>query len=250
MSEQKLIVGNIKMNMETLAMREDYLAQAEDAFANLPSNATLVVCPPTVYMERFAQAFATSSVALGAQDCFWEFHGAFTGETSPKTLDDIGVEYVIIGHSERRALGESDHAVVRKCQTALRAQLTPIICVGYTQHGEEEIAGVRRSVEALTNALSKEQLQQIIFAYEPVWAIGSGKVPTTDDIQTMILFIRQIVGKHDATIGAQIPVLYGGSVSPENVVDVGVRSGAQGVLVGGASLQPETFARIAHNICQ
>jgi triosephosphate isomerase len=188
-------------------------------------------------------------MALGAQDCFWEDKGAFTGEVSPIMLAKLAVAYVIVGHSERRQLfGETDEAVNKKAHAVLRAGMTPIICVGETLD-EREAGGtedkVRGQVEAGTVGLKSEQVGGLVIAYEPIWAIGTGRNATAEDAQATIAAIRQQVAKlHGRPAGVAVRIQYGGSVKPTNIAELMDQPDIDGALVGGASLEADEFARV------
>jgi triosephosphate isomerase len=243
---QKLIVGNLKMNMENISQRDSYCKEFIEEFSNLKTQNHIAICPPTVYLEYFCEAISKLQVSVGAQDCFWELYGSYTGNTSPKTIKSIGAEFVIIGHSERRSYNhETDEDIIRKVSMALRVELMPIVCVGYMTGGEE-MDSVREQVQSVVSNFSIEDVGNIIFAYEPVWAIGSGKTPTTDDIHTMVMYIRSIITSiHDKECAEGVGILYGGSVVAENVTELCTNAYADGVLVGGASLSPRKFSQIA-----
>jgi triosephosphate isomerase len=187
-------------------------------------------------------------VALGAQDCHWEASGAFTGEVSPPMLAKLDVRYVIAGHSERRQLfGETDQDVSRKVRAILAAGMTPIMCVGETL--EERDAGgaedkVRGQVQAGLGRLGGEQLESTVVAYEPIWAIGTGRTATPSDAQLMCAVVRGVVEGLNGGSGARVRVQYGGSVNPTNAAELMGQPDVDGLLVGGASLDPDGFSRI------
>jgi len=242
---EKLIVGNLKMNMESVSQRDTYCKEFMEEFMQLQTKHHIALCPPTVYLEYFCKTLDRSRVAVGAQDCFWELYGSYTGNTSPKTIYSMGARFVIIGHSERRAYNhESNEDIVKKVAMALRTGLAPIVCVGFIENGDE-MSSVRIQVEAIAQNFTTEELENIIFAYEPVGAIGSGKTPASDEIHTMIMYIRTIISSiHTKECAENIGILYGGSVAPDNVTKVCTKAYADGVLVGGASLSPRKFAQI------
>ncbi len=246
---KKLIVGNLKMNMENVSQRDAYCAEMRDACAHIKTEHTLILCPPVIYTEYFCRTLENTSFRIGAQDCFWEMYGSYTGNTSPKAIYSLGGRYVILGHSERRTYNhESNDDIVQKTKTAIRAQLTPIVCVGFLSY-DDEMHSVQEQVGVLLKQLSHEEIEKVIIAYEPVWAIGSGKTPTSDDIHTMVMYIRsmivQVCGKD---IAARVPILYGGSVNAGNITETCVDSYADGVLVGTTSLSPEKFAAMVRAI--
>ncbi len=244
MQSRKIVIGNLKMNMETISMRNEYLKESDKIFKNLTKDVEVVLCPQTLYIEYFLQHFQKTSIQIGSQDCFWETYGAHTGQVSPKSVKSMGAKYAIIGHSERRNLGELDEQVARKCATALRVGLVPIVCVGYVNDGDDETMAVGASIKAILNEISNEDLQKVIFAYEPVWAIGSGKTPSPDDIYTMVLYIKKLIKNHLEDDFSGTKILYGGSVSPENISNIILETHVDGVLVGGVSLQVERFAQV------
>ena len=242
---KKLIVGNLKMNMENVSQRDAYCKEILEEFSIVNTENVVVLCPPIIYAEYFCQVLRKSNITIGAQDCFWELYGSYTGNTSPKSIHSLGGRYVILGHSERRGYNyENDEDIVRKVIMAVRVGLIPIVCVGFLSHNDE-MQSVQAQVDALVNNLEWQEMQNVIFAYEPVWAIGSGKVPTSDEIHTMVMYIRSIIShKFGREYSSEISILYGGSVTAENVRETCVDAYADGVLVGGASLSPEKFMRI------
>jgi triosephosphate isomerase (TIM) len=244
--KKKIIVGNLKMNMENASQRDAYCQELFQEISTLKTQHDVIICPPIIYMEYFHRIFKKSILSVGTQDCFWELYGSYTGNTSPRSIYTLGGRYVIIGHSERREYNnETDEIVAKKVKMAVRVGLTPIVCVGFLSNGDE-ISSVQKQVESLIDALAWEELEKTVIAYEPVWAIGSGKTPTNDDIHTMIMYIRSMIANaHNKEKAEDLPILYGGSVSAQNVMDICVKSYADGVLVGTASLSPVNFVRIA-----
>lgn len=243
MNKQKLIIGNLKMNLESVTMREAYLTDARTWYKALPKDVHVVICPPMAHLERFGDALDDLPVTLGAQDCFWELHGRYTGQVSARSIADFGGTHVILGHSERRALGETDDIISKKVNTALRTGLIPVVCVGYAPDGSESVA-LEEQTHIVFEQCKSEDRQKIVIAYEPVWAIGTGKTPTAQEIHTNILIIRRAITRIDPDCAKNIQVLYGGSVKPENVHELCTNAHADGVLVGGVSLRPEEFTRI------
>jgi triosephosphate isomerase len=241
---QKLIVGNLKMNMENVSQRDTYCKEYAEEIAKLKMKHEVVICPPVIYLEYFCRTLGHMT-KIGTQDCFWELYGSYTGNTSPKSIVSLGAKYVIIGHSEHREFNhETDEEVAKKAKIALRVGLTPIVCVGFLSHNDE-MESVREQVNAVAEKLDAEEIVKTVFAYEPVWAIGSGKTPTSDEIHTVIMFMRSIfVHQYGKEITSKIKILYGGSVVAENVADVCTKAYTDGVLVGHASLSPENFIRI------
>ncbi len=244
--DRKIVIGNLKMNLETLSMRKQYLEELENVFSKETlDNVDVVLCPQNLYLEYFLNFLrGKKDIFVGAQDCFWEIYGSYTGEISPKTIKSLGAKYVIIGHSERRALGETDEIVLKKLSTALRVGLIPIVCVGYIGQKADETLAIGDSVSLIVDNISEEDLKKVIFAYEPVWAIGTGKTPSSDDIHTVVLYIKKIIGKKfSPEIIDNVNILYGGSVSPENISNIIEDAYVDGVLIGGVSLQAERFVK-------
>jgi len=235
---RRLVAGNWKMN----GLRADALALAHDvaARARQPHRCELLVCPPATLLVAVAEALAGSDVALGGQDCHAEPKGAFTGCISAEMLKDAGCSHAIVGHSERRhTCGETDADVRTKTLAAWRAGLTAIICIGETR-AEREGGRAMSMVEAqIAGSLPDGATSQnLVVAYEPVWAIGTGLTPTMGDIADMHAAIR-------ARIPADTRILYGGSVNPKNAAEILALEDVDGALVGGASLKADDFWAIA-----
>lgn len=242
---KKIIVANWKMNPKSLLEAEQLLDSLKESVRE-SRNIEIVVCPPFVWLEKFlSQIGSKKSLILGAQNCHWESHGAFTGEVSAAMLADLGVEYAIIGHSERRQyLGESDSIINAKARAALKAKIKPIICVGERQNEEMHLV-VENQVRSALNGIPASQLKEIIIAYEPVWAIGPGDPCSPDSALSANLFIKKILTKlYNRTSAEKIAILYGGSVDQKNAADYVNRSQMAGLLVGGASLDAEDFREI------
>jgi triosephosphate isomerase len=242
---QKLVVGNLKMNMESVSQRDTYCKEFKEEFKDLKTDHVVALCPPNIYLEHFCKEFTHTPVIMGAQDCFWELYGSYTGNTSPKTIQSLGAEMVIVGHSERRKYNhETNEDIAQKVAISLRVGIMPIICVGYLDT-EDEMESVRAQVNIIVDNFTTDDMENLVFAYEPMWAIGSGKTPTTDEIHTMIMLIRSIVSaRHGKDVAENVAILYGGSVVAENVTEVCTNAYADGVLIGRASLSPSNFARI------
>ena len=250
MSRRILIAGNWKM-VKTTAETREFLSALTKRFPKR-EGVELAVCPPFTALQSAASVLKGSSIGLGAQDLFWEEEGAFTGEVSAKMLKEIGCRYVIIGHSERRHyFGETDETVHRKTKAALRAGLIPIVCIGETlaqrEKGEtasllnRQIDGAFR--EAGKAAFSNEEFETVVIAYEPVWAIGTGKTATPAQAQEAHQRIRQSLSS--LTPGAEkTRILYGGSVKPDNIKSLIQQPDLDGALVGGASLSIDSFVSI------
>jgi triosephosphate isomerase (TIM) len=239
-----LVAGNWKMNGLTADLAE--IAAIRDALGRATGGPEIVICPPATLIAAAAQLCAGSSIAIGGQDCHPERHGAYTGDIAADMLRDAGASYVIVGHSERRHhYGESDVLISAKAEAALRAGLKVILCVGETE--AERAAG--RALDVVAQQLeaslpSAPHGDDLIVAYEPVWAIGTGVTPTPEDVAEMQGFLRQ-------RLSARLPesrdvrLLYGGSVKPDNCAELLHLPAVDGALVGGASLRAAEFLAIA-----
>ncbi len=238
--------GNWKLNgsiAESLALATDVrngVAAVRDV--------DVAVAPSFTALHAVAKRLEDGPVAVAAQDCFWEDKGAYTGEVAPAQLVDVGCKYVIVGHSERRQLlGELDAAVNLKARAALKAGLTPIICVGETlaeRDAGETIGRVQAQVDAALADMAEAELARVVIAYEPVWAIGTGRNATPAQAQEVHRFIRSRVAGRSAGVAAQVRILYGGSVKPDNIRVLMAEEDVDGGLVGGASLSAESFVRL------
>jgi triosephosphate isomerase (TIM) len=245
-----LIVGNWKMNKtasEATVFMRDLLAHVPAQSANLE----LVVAPPFTALESVRLALGTSSpIQLGAQDLFWENHGAYTGEVSAPMLKDLGCRYVIVGHSERRMLfGEQGDLIQKKIRAAFKHGLRPILCIGETlaqrDNGTTDHVLTQQVRDGLSG-LATEALATITIAYEPVWAIGTGKSATVEQAIAAHRTIRQVLATVASPVVADCTrILYGGSVTPHNIESLLASDQIDGALIGGACLQVESFATIA-----
>jgi len=241
-----VVAGNWKMHgsrAETARLIEELLAQCPPAPV-----AVCVVCPPFVYLHEAARLLRDSQFSLGAQDVCAEAQGAFTGEVSAAMLKDVGCEYVIVGHSERRLLyRESDQLIARKFAAAQGRGLVPILCVG-EQLAEREAGRTRevvaRQLDAVLELSGAGALEQGVIAYEPVWAIGTGRNATPEQAQEVHAFIRARIGSRDARIAAATRILYGGSVKAGNAAELFAMPDVDGGLIGGASLKADEFLAI------
>jgi len=246
MTRKLLVAGNWKMHGSLAGNAELLLGLRELLPA---SSADCVVCPPFVYLSAVSAALAGSAIALGAQDvCEQIESGAFTGEVSASMLREVGCGYVIVGHSERRAIyGESDELVARKFAAALAAGLVPILCVGESLQEREAGATeavVIRQLDAVINAVGVAALGRGVLAYEPVWAIGTGRTASPEQAQEVHACLRGRIAAIDATIAGSMRVLCGGSVKAGNAKDIFAMPDVDGGLIGGASLKAAEFAAI------
>ncbi|MCH8045507.1 MAG: triose-phosphate isomerase [Planctomycetes bacterium] len=242
------VAGNWKMNLN----RADAVALAAGlaARATQDGGVDLAVCPPSVYLDAVAAALNGSPIALGAQNMYHEAGGAFTGELSAAMLLDVGCKYVILGHSERRhVMGETSEDVNRKVHAALAAGLTPIVCVGELLDQREAGRTAEVIAEQFTASLagvSADDMARTVMAYEPVWAIGTGKVATPDEAEAVHLDLRKLIeDRYNAEVAAAVRIQYGGSVKPDNAAELLAQPNIDGALVGGASLKVDDFLGIA-----
>jgi triosephosphate isomerase len=240
-----IVAGNWKMH----GTRAENTALVEAVLGSVPAGAAeCVVCPAFVYLQELARMLRDTALRLGAQDVCAEPVGAFTGEVSAAMLRDVGCEYAIVGHSERRALfGESDTLVARKFGAALGKGLVPILCVGESL--AERDAGrthevVGRQLDAVLDLSGAGPFATAVIAYEPVWAIGTGRVASPEQAQDVHAFIRGRIAARDATISSSVRILYGGSVKAGNARELFAMPDVDGGLIGGASLKAEEFVAI------
>jgi triosephosphate isomerase len=246
-NEKPFIAGNWKMH-KTIPEAVEMVKALKEASSEL-TEAELVVIPPYTMLTEVKKVIEGSSVQLGAQNLFWEEKGAFTGEVSPLMLKDAGCQYVTIGHSERRQyFGETNETVNKKVKAALAYELTPIMCLGESL-AEREKGKTMAKVEAQINSglegLGKEEIRLIVIAYEPIWAIGTGVTATPAQAEEVHSFIRdKLVEKYGKEIASYAIILYGGSVKPDNAYSLLKENNINGALVGGASLEADSFVQI------
>jgi triosephosphate isomerase len=243
---RSLVAGNWKMHgsrAENASLVRSLLDQARD-----DATAEVMLCPPFVYLHEVGRLLKDSDVALGAQSLCAEAMGAFTGEVSAAMLKDVGCSYVLVGHSERRQIyAEGDALVARKFVSAQSQRLVPVLCVGETleeREGERTAQVVARQLDAVLAVCGVGAFRSAVIAYEPVWAIGTGRNASPDQAQEVHAMIRGKVAALDATIGASVRILYGGSVKASNARELFAMPDIDGGLVGGASLKADEFARI------
>lgn len=247
MNDEKIIIGNWKMNLDVFAS-QDLANELRDA--RLAPGLEVVVCPSYDSLALVREALSGSSIQLGAQDVFWQEKGAYTGEISASMLAALGVRFVIIGHSERRNyLHETDELVNMKMKAALSQGLTPILCVGETYDerrvGHTDLILMRQVIEGLKGIALKPE-DRIIIVYEPVWVIGTGQAIDPTQAERAIQVIRQsLIDLYPpATIAGQTRIIYGGSVDPDNITKYTTLPGIHGVLVGSASIRAESFMKL------
>lgn len=242
-----LIAGNWKMNLTRASAVA--LAKGVANGAETIDGVDLAVCPPSCYLDAVGQAIAGSKVALGAQNMYPEPDGAFTGEISATMLLDLGCTYVILGHSDRRQkLGETDELISKKVQTAVSAGLIPIVCLGELlaeREAGQALAVIRRQFDGSLAQLSAQQIAKVVIAYEPVWAIGTGKVATPQQAGDAHGALRKLLeDRYNGSIASVVRILYGGSVTSDNAAELLRQPNIDGALVGGASLKVDQFLGI------
>ena len=242
-----IIAGNWKMN-KTVSESVEFIEKLKKE--ELDKEVECVVCAPFISLERLSVASKNTAIKLGAQNVSQYDNGAYTGEISISMLKDLNMEYVILGHSERRQYFlETNEVINQKVQKVLSSKMTPILCVGETL--EERESGKMNDViatqikEGLAN-LSFEQAKGVVVAYEPIWAIGTGKTATSDQANEMAMFIRKQLRKLFQDVAEDISILYGGSVKPNNIKEIMVQSDIDGALVGGAALKVDSFAELVN----
>ena len=241
------IAGNWKMNLDrkaAVALAEGVAKQAASV-----DGVDMAICPPSCYLESVGRAIAGSKVALGAQNVYFEANGAYTGELSVAMLCDLGCRYVILGHSERRhILKETDAEINKKTHAAMAAGLIPIVCVGELlseREAGQTMDVIRRQFDGSLAGLSAEQMEKVVIAYEPVWAIGTGKVASPQQAEEVHLDLRKIIAdRYNEKVAQVVRLQYGGSVKPDNAAELLHQADIDGALVGGAALKVEQFMGI------
>jgi triosephosphate isomerase len=241
------IAGNWKMNLTKAPAVE--LARAVAGGLDTKISVEVAVCPPSVYLQAVAEILAGTSIGLGAQNMYHEKPGAFTGEISPEMVVDVGCKYVILGHSERRnVLGETNQMVNEKVRAALAADLIPIVCLGELLEQREAgqtLKVIQAQFDGSFHEISAAQMANVVIAYEPVWAIGTGKVATPQQAEDVHLDLRRILeNRYNAQVAGAVRIQYGGSVKPENARELLAQPNIDGALVGGASLVANDFLDI------
>ena len=242
-----IIAGNWKMH-KTIAEALEFVNEVKDRVNN--DKVEAVICAPFTLLKDLKQATKGTNIKIGAQNMHFEEKGAFTGEISPLMLKELDMDYVVIGHSERRQyFNETDETVNKKVLKALEVGIDPILCVGETL--EEREAGNTKDVckvqveKALEN-VSKEDLAKVVIAYEPVWAIGTGKTATSEDANDVIAYIREVVANLYGELANEVRIQYGGSVKPSNVAEIMNQSDIDGALLGGASLEANDYVELVN----
>lgn len=244
---KSLIAGNWKMNM-TPAQSIKFVRELAKTMVDLPGD--VAVCVPFTSLYPLVQELEGTNIKLGAQNVYYEESGAYTGEISSEMLKDLAIDYVIVGHSERREIfGESDELINKKVKKLLEKDLIPILCVGETleeRESNEHFNKVGTQVIECLAGIEKEDLKKLVIAYEPIWAIGTGKSASSDDAEEMCAFIRKLLNDNfGQDVADAVRIQYGGSVKPETIDELMAKENIDGALVGGASLKVEDFTRIA-----
>ena len=244
-----LIAGNWKMN-KTVSEAMDFANNLKSALRDV-QDVEMVICPTFVALNEVSKMLEGSSIKLGAQNVYMQENGAYTGEISPLMLKELGCRYVIIGHSERRGYFKEDNKLINaKMKLALKYQLRPILCVGETlleHQNNQTIDVVKTEIREGLACINKEQMSQVVIAYEPIWAIGTGETATPSDANKVHRVIRNIISDmFDAKTGEKTRIQYGGSVKPDNINALMEESDIDGALVGGASLSAESFIKIVN----
>jgi triosephosphate isomerase len=250
MAERRpLIAGNWKM-FKTCSEAVEAAGQLVKLVA-MTSDIDVMIAPQFTALASVSDVVKESRVSLGAQNLFWETEGAYTGEISPVMLVSVGCKYVIIGHSERRQyFDETDETVNKRLKAAIENDLIPVLCVGESEkerESKETFSVLDKQIKKGIEGFSSDDLETLVIAYEPVWAIGTGKTATTEQAQEAHQFLRSLIEKSFGNVLARsIRILYGGSVKPNNIEELMAMPDIDGALVGGASLDPETFSKIVH----
>ncbi|SFL60500.1 triose-phosphate isomerase [Halanaerobium salsuginis] len=240
------ICGNWKMN-KNVAEAETTINDLKDKVAGI-DNVEVGICSTALCLTTVKRAAAGSEIVTGAENIYWEDSGAYTGEISAKMLADSEIEYTIIGHSERRQLfGESDYEVNLKVKSALKHGIKPIVCVGETlaeRKADQIEAKVNFQVDAALKGLSEDEITDVVIAYEPIWAIGTGETASAEEANRVIALIRENISQSYPEAAKKVRIQYGGSVKPHNVEEIMSQPEIDGALVGGASLEADSFAEM------
>jgi triosephosphate isomerase (TIM) len=248
----KYAIGNLKMNLLSPLERERYMALLDKELErSIFKNTTVVICPPAIHLEVFGNRYKKNrNVKIGVQNIFWETKGSYTGEISVSMVKAVGGEYAIVGHSERRLyFSETDDIINQKIKICLKNGLVPILCIGENKM-EKQMGRMKnviaRQLQEATRNISRMSAEKIIFAYEPVWAVGTDKTPNSNEIMEARLLVRKILSeKYGMKFAMKSPIIYGGSVNSIIVDEVCISSGMDGALIGRESLVPHEFVKIA-----
>lgn len=250
LSPAPLIIGNWKLNPHTNAAAKGLFLELRKKLKK-DSPVEVVIAPPFPFIPDLSRLTVAERLKVGAQDVFYEDGGAFTGEVSAPMLASFAISHVIIGHSERRALGETDEVVGKKVLGTLRQKMTPVVCIGERERDDQGtfFNTIESQLRSLGTVLSAKQMSQVVLAYEPIWAIGSGKTATPENVKEMQLFIVTILTKiYNRVAAKRVRIIYGGSVKPDNAQALHAAGGMTGFLVGGASLVIDDFITIVRAV--
>lgn len=249
--KNKLIAANWKMNC-TVAQADALFTEIHSAVSNLNIKDThVVICPPALYIKEFAGKIYSTCLSIGAQNCYFENKGAYTGELSAEMIKSCGAKYCIVGHSERRSIfSESNDWILKKTKSCLLAQLKPIICIGEPLDIREKgthLNFIQEQFNAVYNALSNDEAKETVIAYEPVWAIGTGKTASPAQAQEAHAYIRKLIAeKYNQQTADNFTIIYGGSCNENNAKELFSCKDIDGGLIGGASLKADSFINIIH----
>lgn len=243
-----IIAGNWKMH-KTIAEAVEFVNDIKDKVNNTDVEA--VICAPFTLLKDLKEATKGTNIKIGAQNMHYEDKGAFTGEVSAPMLNELNIDYVVLGHSERRQyFNETNETVNKKVLKALEAGIDPILCIGETleeREADKTKDVCRVQVEKALENVSKDDMKKVVIAYEPIWAIGTGKTATAEQANDVIAYVREVVkGLYGEEISEEVRIQYGGSVKPSNVAEIMNQSDIDGALVGGASLQPADFTELVN----
>ena len=242
-----IIAGNWKMH-KTIAEALEFVNEVKDRVNN--DKVEAVICAPFTLLKDLKQATKGTNIKIGAQNMHFEEKGAFTGEIAPRMLEAMNIDYVIIGHSERREyFNETDETCNKKVKAAFAHNLTPILCCGETLDQRENGTTndvIKAQITADLEGLTKEQAEKVVIAYEPIWAIGTGKTATSEDANDVIAYIREVVANLYGELANEVRIQYGGSVKPSNVAEIMNQSDIDGALVGGASLEANDYVELVN----
>jgi triosephosphate isomerase (TIM) len=255
---KKIIIANWKMNPATEKEALQLAMRVQQGTSGI-SDTKIVICPPFPYLFSLKVKGGQSSVSLGGQDCFYEMRGSYTGAVSPLMLKDMGCEYVILGHSERKQyFGETNEIINKKLRAAIKAGLKVILCIGEDSRDSFDSKGkwmreldpkVKEQLVLALRDVKKSQIKNIMVAYEPIWAIGTGSPATTDDVLSVKIFVKKILSElYDRKVADATKVLYGGSTNKKNAISFVGDEGVDGLLVGGSSLDGEEFIAMVRAI--
>ena len=248
MKHNALVVANWKLNPIGFSEAKNLLTELKKKLKKV-NNTTIVVAPPFLFISDFSKSLKSGEIKLGAQDVFYEEIGPFTGEISVGQLVGFGVSHIIVGHSERRALGETDEQVNKKIQAIIKRRITPIVCIGEKNRDEQGafFNDIEAQIKGLAKGLLAKDIVKVVIAYEPIWAIGTGKTATVEDVKEMQLFIVSTLTKlYDRKTAEKVTLLYGGSVKASIAKELYEQGGMSGFLVGGASLNANEFSGIVN----